>query len=200
MTPSIFVIEDDFAVRDALVQLLRAEGLRARGFANGDEFFANLPSDPVACVVTDLRMPGMDGVEVVNRINELHGEAWPVVILTGHGNISSAVALMKAGVTDFIEKPFEPNRLIETLKGCLNRIRQVDERLKTRALIDRRLSLLTVRERQVFDQLVQGLSNKEIAANLEISPRTVEIFRAKVMAKMEATNLSALVRMSLGLE
>lgn len=200
MTPSIFVIEDDFAVRDALVQLLRAEGLRARGFANGDEFFANLPSDPVACVVTDLRMPGMDGIEVVNRINELHGDAWPVVILTGHGNVSSAVALMKAGVTDFIEKPFEPSRLIETLKGCLNRIRQVDERLKTRALIDRRLSLLTVRERQVFDQLVQGLSNKEIAANLEISPRTVEIFRAKVMTKMEATNLSALVRMSLGLE
>lgn len=200
MTPSVFVIEDDFAVRDSLIHLLRAEGLRARGFASGEEFFANLPADPVACVVTDLRMPGMDGIEVVNRISELRGEAWPVVILTGHGNVSSAVTLMKAGVTDFIEKPFEPSRLIETLKGCLSRIRQVDERLKTRANIDRRLGQLTTRERQVFDQLAQGLSNKEIAANLEISPRTVEIFRAKVMIKMEAPNLSALVRMSLGLE
>lgn len=199
MTPSVFIIEDDFAVRDSLIHLLRAEGLRARGFASGEDFFANLPTDAVACVVTDLRMPGMDGIEVVNRIAELHGEAWPIVILTGHGNVSSAVTLMKAGVTDFIEKPFEPHRLIETLKGCLNRIRQVDERLKTRANIDRRLGQLTARERQVFDQLAQGLSNKEIAANLEISPRTVEIFRAKVMTKMEAPNLSALVRMSLGL-
>lgn len=200
MTPSVFVIEDDFAVRDSLIQLLRAEGLRARGFANGEEFFANLPTDRIACVVTDLRMPGMDGVEVVNRIAELHGDAWPVVIITGHGDVSSAVSLMKAGVTDFIEKPFEPHRLIETLKGCLNRIRQVDERLQTQASIDRRLAQLTARERQVFDQLAQGLSNKEIAANLEISPRTVEIFRAKVMTKMEAANLSALVRTSLGLE
>ena len=200
MTTSVFVIDDDFAVRDSLIHLMRAEGLRARGFASGEEFFSNLPTDPVACVVTDLCMPGMDGAEVVNRIAELRGEAWPVVVLTGHGNVASAVSLMKAGVTDFIEKPFEPNRLIETLKGCLSRIRQVDERLKTRANIDRRLDQLTARERQVFDQLAQGFSNKVIAANLEISPRTVEIFRAKVMTKMEAPNLSALVRMSLGLE
>lgn len=197
--PSVFVIEDDFAVRDSLIHLLRAEGMRARGFANGAEFFANLPTDRVACVVTDLCMPGIDGIEVVQRITELHGEAWPVVVITGHGNVASAVTLMKAGVTDFIEKPFEPHRLIETLKGCLNRIKQVGERLETRASIARRLEQLTAREHQVFDQLAKGLSNKEIAANLEISPRTVEIFRAKVMAKMEAPNLSALVRMSLGL-
>ncbi len=197
--PSVFVIEDDFAVRDSLIHLLRAEGMRARGFANGAEFFANLPTDRVACVVTDLCMPGIDGIEVVQRITELHGEAWPVVVITGHGNVTSAVTLMKAGVTDFIEKPFEPHRLIETLKGCLNRIKQVGERLETRASIARRLEQLTAREHQVFDQLAKGLSNKEIAANLEISPRTVEIFRAKVMAKMEAPNLSALVRMSLGL-
>lgn len=199
MTPSVFVIEDDFAVRDSLIHLLRAEGMRARGFANGAEFFANLPTDRVACVVTDLCMPGIDGIEVVNRITDLHGDAWPVVVITGHGNVASAVSLMKAGVTDFIEKPFEPHRLIETLKGCLNRIHQVGERMQTRASIDARLEQLTARERQVFDQLALGHSNKEIAANLEISPRTVEIFRAKVMTKMEAPNLSALVRMSLGL-
>lgn len=199
MMPSVFVIEDDFAVRDSLIHLLRAEGMRARGFANGAEFFDNLPTDRVACVVTDLCMPGIDGIEVVQRITDLHGDAWPVVVITGHGNVASAVTLMKAGVTDFIEKPFEPHRLIETLKGCLNRIHQVGERLQARASIDRRLEQLTARERQVFDQLAQGLSNKEIAASLSISPRTVEIFRAKVMTKMEAPNLSALVRMSLGL-
>ena len=198
-TMSVFVIEDDFAVRDSLVTLLRAEGMRARGFASGLDFFANLPADKVACVVTDLRMPGMDGTEVVNRITTLHGEAWPVIVITGHGDISSAVALMKAGVTDFIEKPFEPRRLIETLKGCVNRVHQVGADIAKRAMIEQRLAQLTVRERQVFDQLAEGCSNKEIAANLEISPRTVEIFRAKVMSKMDAPNLSALIRMSLGL-
>ena len=199
MTTSVFVIEDDFAVRDSLVTLLRAEGLRARGFASGVDFFDNLPGDRVACVVTDLHMPGMDGTEVVKRIKALHGEAWPVIVITGHGDISLAVELMKAGVTDFIEKPFEPHRLIETVKGCVSRVHQVGADIEKRTMIEQRLAQLTVRERQVFDQLAEGLSNKEIAANLEISPRTVEIFRAKVMTKMEAPNLSTLVRMSLGL-
>ena len=110
MTTSIFVIDDDFAVRDSIVMLLRAEGMRARGFTNGAEFFANLPTDKVACVVTDLRMPGIDGTDVVSRLTELHGDAWPTVVITGHGDVSSAVTLMKAGVTDFIEKPLKPSR------------------------------------------------------------------------------------------
>jgi two-component system response regulator FixJ len=198
-TLSVFVVEDDFAVRDSLVLLLRSEGLRARGFASGTEFLENLPNDAVACVVTDLRMPGADGFEVVRQLVELRGEAWPIVVITGHADVSSAVELMKAGVTDFIEKPFEPHRLVETLKGCIRRVQQVGADMERRADIDRRLSQLTARERQVFEALAAGLSNKEIAAQLDISPRTVEIFRAKVMSKMEAANLSALVRMSLGL-
>jgi two-component system response regulator FixJ len=197
--PSVFVVEDDFAVRDSLVLLLRSEGMRARGFANGEEFLANLPNDPVACVVTDLRMPGADGFEVVRKLIELRGDAWPIIVITGHADVSSAVELMKAGVTDFIEKPFEPHRLVETLKGCIRRVQEVGADMERRADIDRRLAHLTARERQVFDALAAGLSNKEIAAQLDISPRTVEIFRAKVMSKMEAANLSALVRMSLGL-
>lgn len=197
MTPSVFVIEDDFAVRDSLVTLLRAEGMRARGFASGGEFFANLPTDTIACVVTDLRMPVIDGIEVVNRITELRGDAWPIIVITGHGDVASAVALMKVGVTDFIEKPFEPHRLIETLKGCLLRVRQVGADIEKREMVEARLARLTARERQVFDHLINGLSNKEIAADLEISPRTVEVFRAKVMTKMETPNLSDLVRMSL---
>jgi two-component system response regulator FixJ len=193
------VIEDDFAVRDALVTLLRAEGVRARGFGSGTEFFANMPTDEVACVITDLRMPGVDGVEVVRRLSEMKGHAWSVIVITGHGDVPSAVDLMKAGVVDFIEKPFEPGRLVETVKGCLQRMADVGKTMERRAEIERRLAQLTARERQVFDALAQGSSNKQIAADLDISPRTVEVFRAKVMSKMDADSLSALVRISVRL-
>ena len=196
--PSAYVIEDDFAVRDSLVSLLRAEGVAARGFVSGTEFFKRMPTDAVACVVTDLRMPGLDGAEVVRRVAAMKGNAWPVIVITGHGDVSSAVELMKLGVVDFIEKPFDPSRLVETIKGCLRRMAEIGETIERRADIKRRLAQLTARERQVFDALAQGSSNKQIATDLEISPRTVEVFRAKVMTKMEADSLSALVRMCLG--
>lgn len=196
-TPSVYVIDDDFAVRDAVVLLLRAEGLRTRGFASGADFLAELPNDSVACVVTDLRMPAVSGAELVHRLGKLKGEAWSVVVITGHGDVASAVNLMKAGVVDFIEKPFEPIRLIETVKTCVDRLRRLAVDLEEREHIGHRLTQLTARERQVYDGLAQGRSNKEIAAALEISPRTVEIFRAHVMTKMEASNLSDLLRMDL---
>jgi two-component system, LuxR family, response regulator FixJ len=194
---SIFVVEDDAAVRDSLLVVLRAEGLRARGFASGTDFLANLPADPVACVVTDLRMPGVDGVELVRRVMAMADRDWSVIVITGHGDVASAVELMKVGVADFIEKPFEPHRLIETVKGCVMRMRDVSAERRETAAVKRRLDQLTTRERQVFDALVLGQSNKEIAAGLDISPRTVESFRAKVMDKMQADSLSALVRMSI---
>lgn len=196
-TPSVYVIDDDFAVRDALVLLLRSEGLRARGFASGTDFLSDLPSDPVACVITDLRMPGIGGAELVRRLNTLKGDAWSIVIITGHGDVSSAVDLMKAGVVDFIEKPFEPLRLVETVKGCVAQLRQLAVDLEDRERLEQKLGLLTTRERQVYDGLAHGRSNKEIAADLEISPRTVEVFRAHVMTKMEASSLSDLLRMDL---
>jgi len=194
--PSAFVIEDDFAVRDSLLRLLRAEGVRARGFASGTKFFARMPTDAVACVITDLRMPGMDGVEVVRRVVELKGSAWPIIVITGHGDVPSAVELMKSGVVDFIEKPFGPSRLVETVKGCLHCMAEFGEILEQRAEAKRRLAQLTARECQVFASLARGSSTKQIAADLNISPRTVEIFRAKVMSKMGADNLSALTLMS----
>jgi len=199
MTPSIFVIDDDFAVRDSLVLLLRKEGMRARGFASGAEFFSLAPDDPVACVVTDLRMADMDGAEVIRRLSALRGDAWPVIVITGHGDVPSAVELMKAGVVDFIEKPFDPNRLIETVRGCLRRLDTVSAERQRMARITGRLERLTPRERQVFDALIQGQSNKQIAQDLTISPRTVEVFRANVMSKMEAESLSDLVQMGLSL-
>lgn len=193
---SIFVVEDDPAVRDSLLVLLRGEGLRVRGFASGSDFLENLPTDPIACVITDLRMPGVDGIEVVRRVMALPGRAWSVIVITGHGDVASAVELMKAGIADFIEKPFEPQRLIETVKSCIVRVKGIGASLREIESIQSRLAQLTARERQVFDALALGQSNKEIAVALEISPRTVEIFRAKVMDKMQANSLSALVRMN----
>lgn len=195
--PSTFVIEDDFAVRDALVTLLRAEGVPARGFASGTDFFDRMPPDAVACVVTDLRMPGLDGVEVVRRVAEMKGNAWPIIVITGHGDVAAAVELMKSGVVDFIEKPFDPPRLLEAVHGCLVHLMKEGGARQSRLEAAGRIAQLSQRENQVFRALVEGRSNKEIAAELSISPRTVEIFRAKVMIKMQANSLSALVRMGL---
>ncbi|WP_425992737.1 response regulator transcription factor [Brevundimonas sp. TWP2-3-2] len=195
--PPTFVIEDDFAVRDALVTLLRAESVPARGFASGTDFFDRMPADAVACVVTDLRMPGLDGVEVVRRVAEMKGNAWPIIVITGHGDVAAAVELMKSGVVDFIEKPFDPPRLLEAVRGCLIHLMNDGSARQSRLEAAARIAQLSQRESQVFRALVEGRSNKEIAADLAISPRTVEIFRAKVMTKMQANSLSALVRMGL---
>ncbi|MGO4410690.1 MULTISPECIES: response regulator transcription factor [unclassified Brevundimonas] len=194
---SVFIIDDDAAVRDSLLVLLRSENIRARGFASGADFFAALPDDATACVITDMRMPDMDGVEVVRRITRERGTAWPVIVITGHADVPMVVQMMKAGIVDFIEKPFDPQRLIETVRGCLARLSDLRQSHDARAATLVRLARLTPRERQVFDALIQGASNKEIALALDISPRTVEVFRAKVMTKMEADSLSALVRMGL---
>ncbi|NJC39826.1 two-component system response regulator FixJ [Brevundimonas alba] len=196
---SVFIIDDDEAVRDSLVTLLRGQGVRARAFVSGDDFFARLPETENACVITDIRMPGMDGAEVVRRIDDLRDGAWPVIVVTGHADVPMAVQLMKAGVVDFIEKPFDPNRLFETLKGCLGLLTDRVTRQEAARQAEQRLRELTPRERQVFESLVEGRSNKEIALELNISPRTVEIFRAKVMTKMQAESLSALVRMGLSI-
>lgn len=173
--------------------------MRARGFANGAEFFERAPDDPTACVVTDLRMAEMDGAEVVRRLAEWRGEAWPVIVITAHADVPLAVELMKAGVVDFIEKPFDPHRLLASVKGCLHRLQSVGAEREWQATITTRLERLTPRERQVFDALVRGLANKEIALDLSISPRTVEVFRAKLMSKMQASSLTDLVQMGLSL-
>lgn len=194
---SVFVIDDDDAIRDSVVGLLRAHGIRTRAFASGEHFFDNLPDVPAACVITDVRMPGMDGGEVVRTLRTLKGDAWPIVVITGHAEVPLAVQLMKAGVVDYIEKPFEPNRLVEVVRGSFS---YLDDLLLQKAdaeIAARRMARLTPRELEVFHALVQGRTNKHIASDLQISPRTVEIFRARVMEKMEADTLSALIRTGL---
>ncbi len=194
---SVFIIDDDEAVRDSILCLMRAHGLRARAFASGVRFFDNLPDVPSACVVTDVRMPDMDGAEVVQRLRSLKGDAWPIVVITGHGEVPLAVQLMKAGVVDYIEKPFEPNRLVEVVRGSFAHLDDLLLRKAEAEAAARRAACLTPREREVFQALIEGRTNKHIAGDLNISPRTVEIFRAKVMEKMEADSLSALIRAGL---
>lgn len=193
----VFIIDDDDAMRDSLLTMLRAQGITARGFSSGADFFNRLPDVETACVITDIRMPYMDGAEVVRRLAAQTSRSWPVIVITGHAEVPMAVEMMKAGVVDFIEKPFDPVRLIETLRGCLGLLTDQQAQRDLTRLSQERLELLTNRERQVFEMLINGLSNKQIAIELEISSRTVEIFRAKVMAKMQADSLSALVRMGL---
>lgn len=194
---SVFVIDDDQAMRDSLLMLSRGEGIRARGFASAMQFLEQLPDDKSACVITDLRMPQIEGSELIQRLKALKGEAWPVIVITGHADVPLAVQLMKAGVVDFIEKPFDPNRILEAVRGCLSALARQGVESEAREQTAARLASLTPRERQVFDALIDGKSNKEIALALDISPRTVEIFRAKVMQKMQAQSLSMLVRLGL---
>lgn len=193
----VFVIEDDPGVRETLLSLIRGRGVRARGFTDGEDFFDRLPDVRHACVVTDLVMPRMDGLTVVRRLADRPGPAWPVVVVTGHVDVATAVTLMKAGVSDVIEKPFAAERLLQAVETGLATLARYDAQEKERAAVQARLAALTPREQEVFAALVEGLSNKQIAQRLNLSPRTVEIFRAKTMTKMQADSLAALVRMGL---
>jgi two-component system response regulator FixJ len=193
---TVFVVDDDEAALDSLVLLLRSEGLNPRGFSSAANFLATLTPDARGCVISDVRMPGMDGVQLLKTL-KAQGSILPVIIITGHADVTVAVQAMKAGAADFIEKPFESELILRLVRGCLE---DNDEAVDANAKITRvrrRLESLTTRERQVLDLIIDGASNKAIAANLQISPRTVEIYRANVMSKMRADSLSDLVRMTL---
>lgn len=144
-------------------------------------------------------MPDFDGTEVVRLLAETRGHAWPVIVITGHADVPMVIQMMKMGVADFIEKPFDPSRLVEAVRGCIGHLAEWEGAQEARKLAEARRNQLTPREAQVFEGLIEGRSNKEIAIDLDISPRTVEIFRAKVMDKMQAPTLSALVRMGVTL-
>jgi len=192
----VHVIDDDAEVRQSLAFLLSTVGLAVRVHPSATAFLATLPEVQDGCIVTDVRMPGIDGIELQRRL-KAKGVALPVIVMTGHGDISLAVEAMKAGAVDFIEKPFEDDVLIAAIKAALSRRAGDRERAARTAAVRERLALLSARERQVLDGLVAGKPNKIIAHDLGISARTVEIYRANVMTKMQADSLSALVRMVL---
>jgi two-component system response regulator FixJ len=192
----VYVIDDDEAMRDSLNFLLDAAHFNVTLFETALKFLDVLPSLEFGCVVSDVRMPGLDGIEFLKRMKAGHSR-FPIVIMTGHGDVPLAVEAMKLGAVDFLEKPFEDDRLIGMIEAAM---RQMEPALKSEAVthdIAARVATLSPRERQVMDGLVAGLSNKLIARDYDISPRTIEVYRANVMTKMQANSLSELVRLAL---
>lgn len=192
----VHVIDDDEAVRDSLAFLLRAAAIDVHTYDSAVAFLAAVKSRPSGCIVTDIRMPEMSGIDLLRRLGELKIDL-PVIVITGHGDIPLAVEAMKAGAVEFLEKPFDDDMIMTMIRTALSKSRQHGSRAAERSEIAGRLSSLSHRERQVLDGLVAGLPNKTIAYDLGISPRTVEVYRANVMTKMEANSLSDLVRMAL---
>lgn len=192
----VYVIDDDAAMRDSLNFLLDSAGFGVTLFDNAQSFLHALPGLAFGCVVSDIRMPGLDGIELLKRMKAQHSP-FPVVIMTGHGDVPLAVEAMKLGAIDFLEKPFEDDRLTTMIESA---IRQAEPAAKSEAIaldINARVASLSPRERQVMEGLIAGLSNKLIAREYDISPRTIEVYRANVMTKMRANSLSELVRLAM---
>jgi two-component system response regulator FixJ len=194
--PTIFVVDDDAAVRDALKLLLRSVGQAVETFSSGQEFIDAYSEDRPGCLVLDIRMPGMSGLELQQKLNERHS-ILPIIFITGHGDVPMAVEAMQAGAVDFIQKPFRDQDLIDRINQALEKDNNNRAALGERNDIRRRLETLTPREREVLDLVVHGKANKVIAGDLKLSQRTVEIHRARVMEKMQASSLAHLVRMVL---
>lgn len=182
----VHVVDDDPAIRDSLSFLLGSRGLRTREWASGEAFLAGGPSG-LACVVLDMRMDGISGLEVLERMHAL-GRSEPVVFLTGHADVPIAVEALKKGAFDFVEKPFNDNALVDTVLAALARAEADRSAHEGRDLVESRLSGLTSREREVLDLLLDGRLNKQIADDLKVSMRTVEVHRARIFEKMGVRN------------
>ena len=192
----VHVIDDDVAVRQSLAFLLSTAGLAVRVHESAVAFLGTLPDAQDGCIVTDIRMPEMDGLELQRQLR-IQKVGLPVIVITGHGDVALAVEAMKAGAVDFIEKPFDDETLLASIRSALSRHAREGQRDARIAEVRSRLKLLSEREREVLDGLVAGKPNKIIAYDLGISARTVEVYRANVMTKMQAGSLSELVRMVL---
>lgn len=197
--PVVHVVDDDGAIRDALVLLLEAVGHTARAHADAVAFLQALDPIEPGCVLADVRMPGLSGLDLLRHLRERRVDL-PVIIITGHADVAMAVQALKAGAADFIEKPFDEDVLLAAVERALDcGARAFRERRQVEDIVAR-ADTLTPREREVMDLVVQGLPNKAVAVELSISARTVEIHRSRVMEKMGAASLSDLVRMALRLE
>lgn len=200
MTPAaertVFVVDDDEAALNSLVMLLRSDGLNPRGFSSATNFLESLTPDARGCIISDVRMPGMDGVQLLRTLKGMHC-LLPVIVITGHADVTVAVQAMKAGAAEFVQKPFESELILRLVRACLEENDDAVGASAERDRVLRRIESLTARERQVLDLVISGASNKVVAARLSISPRTVEIYRANVMSKMRADTLSDLIRMTL---
>ncbi|ABD26018.1 two component transcriptional regulator, LuxR family [Novosphingobium aromaticivorans DSM 12444] len=192
--PIVYVVDDDESARHSLEFLLDVAGIRVRSFPNADAFLKSSPPLAGACIVTDVRMPGTGGIELVEELHR-RGATAPVIVITGHADVPLAIQAMKAGVADFIEKPFDDQVMLEAIRSALARNAGDQQAQAERQAVLDRMATLSPREREVVVGLVAGKANKVIAFDLDISARTVEVYRANAMMKMQARTLSDLVRM-----
>jgi two-component system response regulator FixJ len=199
LKPTVYVVDDDQAVRDGLKALLTVSGYQVEPFDSAESFLAAIDRGATGCAILDIRMPGMNGLELQRELKR-RGMALPVVIVTGHGDVPLAVAALKAGAVDFIEKPFDSDALLASIEEALRRGAAALAFAFDRDTVTTRVAQLTPREREVLDLVVAGHPNKVVADRLGIAVRTVEIHRARVMEKMQARNLSELIRMAILLE
>jgi two-component system, LuxR family, response regulator FixJ len=196
MSRKVYVIDDDEAMRDSLNFLLDSANFEVALFETAQQFLDALPNLSIGCIVSDVRMPGIDGIELLKRLKTLRS-GYPIVVMTGHGDVPLAVEAMKLGAMDFLEKPFEDERLIAMIETALRLAEPAAKGDAVAQDIAARVASLSPRERQVMDGLIAGLSNKLIAREYDISPRTIEVYRANVMTKMQAGSLSELVRFAM---
>ncbi|HEY7298194.1 MAG TPA: response regulator FixJ [Xanthobacteraceae bacterium] len=193
---TVHVIDDDEAIRHSLAFLLQTSNLAVKTYASAKDFLDVAADVKSGCIITDVRMPDIDGIELLRRLKALK-VAVPVIVVTGHGDVPLAVEAMKIGAIDFLEKPFAEQVMLAAIRSALNRQENESRYQAERAEVESRLATLSNRERDVLRGLVAGRANKQIAFDLGISPRTVEIYRANLMTKMQAASLSNLVRMAL---
>ena len=197
--PTVFVVDDDDAVRNSLKLLVKSVGLPGITFATAQEFLGAYRPEQPGCLILDIRMPGMSGLELQQQLN-LRGAVIPVVFISGHGDIPMAVEAMQHGAFDFLQKPFRDQDLIDRIQKAMEKDAASRAQLREVGRIKERVDSLTTREREVLGLMILGKQNKVMAGDLGVSQRTIEIHRARVMEKMEARSLAQLVRMMLDLE
>lgn len=194
MESTVFVVDDDEAVRGGLQQLLQTIGLNVQTYASADEFLASYRLGQSGCLVLDIRMPGMGGLDLQEQLAR-RGIQLPIIFLTGHADVPAAVRALKAGAMDFLEKPFNSQVLLDLVQQAIRRDADARTRVAEELEVTRRLTALTAREREVLDMMIGGKANKVIAMELGISERTVEFHRGKIMKKMQARSLAELINM-----
>ncbi len=196
---TVYVVEDDEAVRDSLDLLLKSDGKLVKAYESAVAFLRDYSDKMAGCIVLDIRMPGMDGMELQKKLNDKHS-ILPIIFVTGHGDVPMAVDAMKEGAVDFIQKPYREEALLEKIEAALEQDLEQRKTLDEKQEIIRRIKSLTPREHEIMDRMIAGQANKVIAIELEISQRTVEIHRSRVMHKMGTHSLAHLVRMVLSVK
>lgn len=192
--PRVFIVDDDQGVRESVRILMRSIGVESETFPSADDFLEGHDPDKPGCIVLDVRMPGMNGLELQERLTS-QGSTLPIIFITAHGDVPMAVEAVKAGAMDFVQKPFRDQELIDKIQEAFAQNALIRRELQDRSIIADRIASLTPREHEVMEMVVEGHANKVIAIDLGLSQRTVEIHRARVMSKMEADSVSQLVQM-----